>query len=128
MESKLKIDIKPPSTNSIYGMGHWSKRKKIKDKWQRIFLTYIYSGNFYVYDKYEIIVKYRGVYDVDNMSFVTKMFVDALRSAGKTEDDSPEYFKKLTIRYDTTLNKNETLFIIREYDTRDLCRTAMGEG
>jgi len=117
MVESIKTTQRLFSLNQLYSGGHWSKRHKLKQHWNRIFLTYILAEmKGYKYDTFEIHVRYKGYLDVDNVSAAVKMFIDAMKDSKKITDDSPTYFKKLTIKYDSTLKKNETIFTIRDYD------------
>jgi hypothetical protein len=51
-------------------------------------------------------IHYNSRLDIDNGILVSKFLADTLVSMGVVQDDSPKYYDKVTIKYDSTLEKN----------------------
>ena len=53
--------------------------------------------------------------DIDNGILVSKFLADTLVSEGIVVDDSPKYYDKVTIIYDSTVPKNTYIVKIKCY-------------
>ena len=83
---------------------HWTKKKERKEQIIRD-LTITHTGPKII--TYTVTVSYHSRLDVDNCTAITKLVVDHLRTdKGLLIDDSPKYFRSLSITFDPELKKN----------------------
>lgn len=99
------------SWNDIYGSNNWRTRKTVVDKYKTSFQWIIKEAKLPQFEEFEIAVQYNSRHDVDNVGCMVKICADALKGT-YVPDDSPKHFKKMSIEYDTTLEKNNFKFTI----------------
>ena len=97
---------KPPSLNKIYAGKHWAVRKKYKDDYKKICAEALCEYDSFVAEEFYFDISYNSRLDIDNGILVSKFLADTLVSEGIVKDDSPKYYKKVSIRYDQDLPKN----------------------
>lgn len=97
---------KPPSLNKIYAGKHWAVRKKYKDDYKKICADALCEYDSFVAEEFYFDISYNSRLDIDNGILVSKFLADTLVSEGIVQDDSPKYYKKVSIRYDQDLPKN----------------------
>lgn len=97
---------KPPSLNKIYAGKHWAVRKKYKDDYKKICAEALSEYDSFVAEEFYFDISYHSRLDIDNGILVSKFLADTLVSEGIVQDDSPKYYKKVSIRYDQDLPKN----------------------
>lgn len=102
---------KPPSLNKIYAGKHWAVRKKYKDDYKKICAEALSKYDSFVAEEFYFDISYNSRLDIDNGILVSKFLADTLVSEGIVQDDSPKYYKKVSIRYDQDLPKNT--YIVR---------------
>jgi len=68
-----------PSTNDIYQSRHWTVRHKLEEKFTKEFRNLFKKLKIPKVDQFGLIVFYNHALDVDNVSFVEKIFVDSFR-------------------------------------------------
>jgi len=102
---------KPPSLNKIYAGKHWAVRKKYKDDYKKICAEALSKYDSFVAEEFYFDISYNSRLDIDNGILVSKFLADTLVSEGIIQDDSPKYYKKVSIRYDQDLPKNT--YIVR---------------
>jgi hypothetical protein len=83
------------SSNKFYSGCHWSKRKKIADKYHYLVKSQLSQKLDMINKPVEIIIKYNNKFDIDNQGIMSKMIIDALKGV-VIKDDSRKYFKRLT--------------------------------
>lgn len=105
----------PPSLNKLYSQKHWSARSNMKNKYREIVYAALQEYDPFFAQTYSLDISYNCPYDVDNMVLASKFVSDSLKSLGYIKDDSPRYFKKLSIRKDEEIEKGYTKVIIRYY-------------
>jgi len=97
---RIPISGLKKSTNKIYAGEHWSKRKEFKD------ICFDYARHFckpvQEFGPYPIQIRYRFVFtsrvlDTTNLTYLVKVFEDALRSLKILKDDSPKYVVRTII-------------------------------
>lgn len=100
------------SLNDWYGgNGGWYKRKNLKDKYSLIFSKLLSEKDIPEIHQFTMGLTFNSRHDTDNTVAMLKMFVDTLK--GKyIKEDSKEYYKGLTIDYDSTLPKQTYVFTI----------------
>ena len=74
----------------------------------------VWDGEFF--DPFEIEVRYNGNFDIDNTVATSKIFVDVLRSLGIVTQDSTQHYRKLTVKFDPSIENFSYVFKIKEYD------------
>lgn len=115
MTDEIVITLgKVPSLNAFYSSKHWIFRKKAKDEWVGAVTSQLDKYDLIEFDKVSVTILSNYRYDIDNCIMASKFTMDALKRTGFIQDDSLKYFKKLTIKQDTTLEKNTAKIIIRE--------------
>lgn len=97
---------KPPSLNKIYAGKHWAVRKKYKDDYKKICADALCEYDSFVAEEFYFDISYNSRLDIDNGILVSKFLADTLVSEGIVQDDSPKYYKKVSIRYEPNLPKN----------------------
>lgn len=93
-------DLKPISWNKLYSQKHWTYRKKLKDTWRGFFTSKLSEFDKLYSEQFEIILTANSRADIDNIGIMAKFAVDALNNMGWITDDSPKYYKKITIKAD----------------------------
>ena len=109
MKETLDLLLKLPKTislNSLYAGKHWTFRKKIKDEYKKIVESELARYDHHCAEACTIVIRYNTRADVDNLVLVSKFTADTLVANGWIPDDSPKYYHRLTIIYDSTVEKN----------------------
>ena len=83
---------------------HWTKLKKEIDPIKKEFALIIKSANIPRLDQVRLNVRSSTKYDIDNITGVSKIFVDEIVKAGILKDDSTKYFKELNIAFSPFLD------------------------
>lgn len=113
-ETKITLTLpKPPSLNKIYSGGHWAIRKKYKDDYKKECVKALEEYDAFTCEAFRLDIRYNSRLDIDNGILVSKFLADTLVSLGVVQDDSPKYYDKVTIKYDSTLEKNSYVVTIR---------------
>jgi len=114
MKDEIIIELgKVPSLNAFYSSKHWIFRKAAKDKWVGEVTSQLEKYDVIEFDQVAVTILSSYRYDIDNCIMASKFTMDALKKSGFIKDDSLKYFKRLTIKQDTTLPKNTSKIIIR---------------
>jgi hypothetical protein len=116
---KIVYKGKPFSLNDIYQSGNskggWYLRKKLKDKYGKIFSDLLdehYAGGYLKkFDKFYLAVLYNSKHDADNIVGMSKVFADTLRPK-YVPNDTKKHFKGLMVFVDERLSMNEFEFLI----------------
>lgn len=113
------------SLNQFYSQGHWSTRYNIKRKYRKIFDKLFQDSELRWMDTFSLIIFYNSRHDVDNVTGMEKVFMDALKHEETSEgevirygfihDDSPQYYKGMHIVPDKTLPTNTFKFVLIEH-------------
>lgn len=98
---------KPPSLNMIYAGKHWTYRKKKKDEYKIICQEALSKYDKFTFESFKMAIDYNSRLDIDNGILVSKFLADTLVSEGIIPDDNPKYYKKVTLRFDENLDKNQ---------------------
>jgi hypothetical protein len=106
---------KPPSLNKIYAGKHWAVRKKYKDDYKKECQKELAKLDSFRCDSFRLLITYNSRMDIDNGILVSKFLADTLVSEGIVADDSPKYYDKVTIIYDSTVPKNTYIVKIKCY-------------
>lgn len=107
--NELTLHLKLPKTislNTLYAGKHWTFRKKKKDEYKKIVEEELARYDHYSAEGCSIYIRYNARTDVDNNVLVSKFVADTLVANGWIADDSPQHYNRLTIVYDTTVEKN----------------------
>ena len=107
--NELTLHLKLPKTislNALYAGKHWTFRKKIKDEYKKIVETELARYDHHIAKGMSIFIRYNARTDVDNNVLVSKFVADTLVANEWIADDSPKYYNKLTIVFDSTVEKN----------------------
>lgn len=76
----VKLSGELPSTNIIYQSRHWTVRAKYEEQFTKVFRNEIFKNHRPPKaDQFGIVVFYNNKFDVDNVTFIEKVFVDSLR-------------------------------------------------
>ena len=112
--TKIELDLpKPPSLNMIYAGKHWTYRKQKKDEYKEFCKEALSKYDPFTCEEFYITISYNSRLDIDNGILVSKFLADTLVSEGIVQDDSPKYYKSVSIRFDDTLEKNQ--YIVKIY-------------
>ena len=109
MLDQITLELKLPKTislNQLYAGKHWTFRKKIKDEYAKIILQELEGYDHCRCEEFTIAIRYNSRLDVDNNVLVSKFVADTLVKHGWCADDSPRYYRKLSILFDPSLEKN----------------------
>jgi hypothetical protein len=101
------------SLNAFYSGMHWTKRQKLKDSWKLVFRSLLKKAKVEQMQAYKVGLRYRSKHDCDNVIPLFKMLNDELK-AGLVPEDSPKYWKELSIAYAPELPTNTFIFTITE--------------
>lgn len=102
------------SLNKLYSGMHWTKRKKLADSWHHKFKEGLKHYDIVQYSKLDLVLKVNNKLDLDNCSVIVKLCVDTVKQLGFIKDDTPKYFKKMTIVSDKEeLKYNTGVFYLR---------------
>lgn len=106
-EVELVLNLpKTISLNQLYAGKHWTYRKKIKDDYKRKIEAELERYDHYTCEGFTIAIRYHTRHDLDNVILVSKFVADTLVANGWCADDSPKYYKRLSIEYDATIEKD----------------------
>ena len=107
METVITLLLpKTISLNTLYAGKHWTYRKKIKDQYKKLVAVELANYTPSTPNTYTIDIRYNSRLDVDNNVLVSKFVSDALVAFGFVIDDSPRYYKKLTIEFDGNVKRD----------------------
>lgn len=109
---------KPPSLNMIYAGKHWAVRKKYKDDYAKECRKQLEKLDNFKCDGFQFFITYNSRLDIDNGILVSKFLADTLVSEGIVIDDTPKYYDKVTIAYDSNLPKNTYVVKIKCFGYR----------
>lgn len=99
------------SSNKFYAGVHWTQRAKLKDDYALVFNDLLKKAKVKKFTEFSLTMRFNSRHDVDNVVATAKIFIDTLK--GKyVEDDTKAFFKKLSVLYDSTLEKNSAIFEI----------------
>jgi len=109
MKKLLTLHLKLPKTvslNTLYAGKHWTFRKKKKDEYKKIIEKELARYDHHIAKGMSIFIRYNARADVDNNVLVSKFVADTLVANEWIADDSPKHYNKLTIVFDSTVEKN----------------------
>ena len=109
MKKLLTLHLKLPKTvslNTLYAGKHWTFRKKTKDEYKKIIEKELARYDHHIAKGMSIFIRYNARTDVDNNVLVSKFVADTLVANEWIADDSPKHYNKLTIVFDSTVEKN----------------------
>jgi hypothetical protein len=109
MKKLLTLHLKLPKTvslNTLYAGKHWTFRKKKKDEYKKIIEKELARYDHHIAKGMSIFIRYNARTDVDNNVLVSKFVADTLVANEWIADDSPKHYNKLTIVFDSTVEKN----------------------
>ena len=107
--NELTLSLTLPKTislNALYAGKHWTFRKKKKDEYKKIIEKELARYDHHIAKGMSIFIRYNARTDVDNNVLVSKFVADTLVANEWIADDSPKYYNKLTIVFDSTVEKN----------------------
>ena len=104
---------KPPSLNKIYAGKHWAVRKKYKDDYKKDCKKELAKHDNFIVDRIHFSITYNSRLDIDNGILVSKFLADTLVEEGYIKDDSPKYYDKVVIKYDSEVPKNTYIVDIK---------------
>jgi hypothetical protein len=123
---RISYQGKGVSLNKFYKQGHWTTRSTLKNQYFEIFdKLFVENKDLTWLNSFYLVIFYNSRHDVDNVTGMSKVFVDALKKgidrktgevvrAGYVEEDNKQYFKGLAIFPDPTLPYNTFDFVILE--------------
>ena len=109
MKKELTLSLTLPKTislNALYAGKHWTFRKKKKDEYKKIIEKELARYDHHIANGMSIFIRYNARTDVDNNVLVSKFVADTLVANEWIADDSPKHYNKLTIVFDSTVEKN----------------------
>ena len=124
---KIVYRGKGVSLNQFYSQGHWGTRSALKKKYRKKFdELFANSRNLRWMNKFSIIIFYNSRHDLDNVTGMEKVFVDALKKevdsqtgevirSGYIEDDNKKFYKGMSIFPDESLPTNTFEFLLIEH-------------
>lgn len=101
------------SNNATYAGMHWSKRKATTDKWHGIFGKLLVAAGVQPMQRFTLSLRYNSRHDVDNLSLLTKLAVDAMKGV-YIPDDTKKHYRGLCLTADESLPHNTFLFTLTE--------------
>ena len=107
--NELTLHLKLPKTislNSLYAGKHWTFRKKKKDEYKKLVEEELARYDHYRAESMSIHIRYNTRQDLDNVILVSKFTADTLVANEWIPDDTPKYYRKLTIVFDPEVEKN----------------------
>ena len=112
---KIKFSGRGISTNEAYSKGYRNRHGKgVLLKTQ--FASLLRSHRDMFFDKFEVIVTYNGRFDIDNTVATIKVFIDVMRSEGIVTNDTKEFFKKLTVKFEPEQENPSYVFHVKEVE------------
>lgn len=119
---KVRYEGQGVSLNDFYSGKHWYMRKRIKDKYGKIFNELTDSSEIEWMNEFMIVAFYNSRHDVDNVIGLEKILLDSIKQGkdnsgeiirqGYCIDDSRKYYKGVCIFYDEDLPLNAFEFLI----------------
>ena len=107
---------KVPSLNSFYAGSHWTKRKKAKDAALKEVKEQLGFNQDAPYNSFRVTANVRYRYDLDNSIIAVKFTSDALKTLGWIKDDSPKYFRRLSMVWTEQVPKDKAEITIELSD------------
>ena len=107
---------KVPSLNSFYAGSHWTKRKKAKDAALETIKEQLGYNTGAAYNSFRVTAYVRYRYDLDNSIIAIKFTSDALKTLGWIKDDSPKYFRRLSMVWTEQVPKDKAEITIELSD------------
>ena len=107
---------KVPSLNSFYAGSHWTKRKKAKDAALETIKEQLGYNTGAAYKSFRVTAYVRYRYDLDNSIIAIKFTSDALKTLGWIKDDSPKYFRRLSMVWTEQVPKDKAEITIELSD------------
>ena len=107
---------KVPSLNSFYAGSHWTKRKKAKDAALETIKGQLGHNQTTPYNSFRVTAYVRYRYDLDNSIIAIKFTSDALKTLGWIKDDSPKYFRHLSMVWTEQVPKDKAEITIELSD------------
>lgn len=108
-------DRNVPSLNEWYSGTHWSKRKKLKDKWFIQFMALLRKNKKQLFSEYDLTIYYHSNLDPSNTITVIKFLEDTMKKDRWIHDDSPKYCKGLHIIPDLGMKKFTYKAVIKRH-------------
>lgn len=120
---RITYQGKGVSLNKFYSQGHWGTRSAIKKKYRAIFDQLFHESKDLIWmEEYALIIFYNSRHDLDNVTGMEKVFMDALKQEtdksgivvrhGYVKDDDKRYYKGMVIVPDPELPMNTFEFNI----------------
>jgi len=106
---RVELELILPKTislNSLYSGKHWTYRKKVKDAYKKEIISALEGYDLYHAEYIHIAIAYNSRLDVDNNVLISKFVADTLVDLGYIDDDSPRYYRKLSILFDQEVTRN----------------------
>mgnify|MGYP003112128705 CR=1 FL=1 len=107
---------KVPSLNSFYAGSHWTKRKKAKDAALKEVKEQLGFNQDAPFNSFRVTANVRYRYDLDNSIIAVKFTSDALKTLGWIKDDSPKYFRRLSMVWTEQIPKDKAEITIELSD------------
>ena len=107
---------KVPSLNSFYAGSHLTKRKKAKDAALETIKEQLGYNTGAAYNSFRVTAYVRYRYDLDNSIIAIKFTSDALKTLGWIKDDSPKYFRRLSMVWTEQVPKDKAEITIELSD------------
>lgn len=98
------------SLNDLYSQKHWGARSATKNKYRKLFSALVEQAKEFSFEKYALITFYNTRHDVDNITGMTKIFIDTIKK-NEVLDDAKKNYRGLLIFPDEAL-KSKVEFII----------------
>ena len=108
-ENMITLELilpKAVSLNTLYSGKHWTYRKKVKDAYKKEVEAALDGYDRYHAESMRIRIAYNSRHDVDNVILVSKFVADTLVDLGYVHDDSPKYYKEVSIKFDQEITRN----------------------
>jgi hypothetical protein len=101
------------SLNDVRG-GNWRKSHEKIKQLKTVMCWLILEAKIGKLNRFHISLSYNCAYDVDNCAYMCKICSDSLKTQGRIVDDTPKFYKGISITVDETLPKNTFKFLISE--------------
>jgi hypothetical protein len=111
----IRYEGKAFSLNQLYAQGHWSIRKNLKDKYEKIFAKLMEDaeskGQLKSFEQYYLVIFYKSRHDVDNVVGMGKVFADTL-TGRYVNNDNQKHYRGFCTFVDDDLDQNVFDFMI----------------